>query len=144
MPSVDDGAFQLICMPFLGGATLSAVLDHRRQVRRPRSSRGDLLEDLDAVAAPEYSDVNPARPAREILNSLTDCQAMAWITARLADALDHAQSPRRHPWRCKALKHPADGRWQPDASGLQPGPELVVRPDSGRSKIGVGPWLHGA
>ncbi|MGO9915117.1 MAG: protein kinase domain-containing protein, partial [Isosphaeraceae bacterium] len=30
-------------------------------------------------------------PAREILNSLTDCQAMAWITARLADALDHAQ-----------------------------------------------------
>ncbi|MGD0041505.1 MAG: protein kinase family protein, partial [Isosphaeraceae bacterium] len=54
-------------------------------------SRGDLLKDLDAVAAAEYSGVNPARPAREILNSLTDCQAMAWITARLADALDHAQ-----------------------------------------------------
>ena len=88
---VDDGAFQLICMPFLGGATLSAVLDHRRRVRRPRDSRGDLLKDLDAVAAAEYSGVNPARPAREILNSLTDCQAMAWITARLADALDHAQ-----------------------------------------------------
>ena len=87
---VDDGAFQLICMPFLGGATLG----------RPRSSppvppasrsRGDLLKDLDAVAAAEYSGVNPARAAREILNSLTDCQAMAWITARLADALDHAQ-----------------------------------------------------
>jgi len=88
---VDDGAFQLICMPFLGGATLSAVLDHRRRVRRSRGSRGDLLKDLDAVAAAEYSGVNPARPAREILNSLTDCQAMAWITARLADALDHAQ-----------------------------------------------------
>ena len=88
---VDDGAFQLICMPFLGGATLSAVLDHRRRFRRPRGSRGDLLKDLDAVAAAEYSGVNPARPAREILNSLTDCQAMAWITARLADALDHAQ-----------------------------------------------------
>ncbi|MBV8308782.1 MAG: protein kinase, partial [Planctomycetaceae bacterium] len=89
--TVDDGAFQLICMPFLGGATLSAVLDHRRRFRRPRGSRGDLLKDLDAVAAAEYSGVNPARPAREILNSLTDCQAMAWITARLADALDHAQ-----------------------------------------------------
>ncbi|HMF38810.1 MAG TPA: serine/threonine-protein kinase, partial [Isosphaeraceae bacterium] len=88
---VDDGAFQLICMPFLGGATLSAVLDHHRRVRRPRGSRGDLLKDLDAVAAAEYSGVNPARPAREILYSLTDCQAMAWITARLADALDHAQ-----------------------------------------------------
>src|SRR5208337_4366229 len=88
---VDDGAFQLICMPFLGGATLSAVLDHRRRFRRPRGSRGNLLKDLDAVAAAEYSGVNSARPAREILNSLTDCQAMAWITARLADALDHAQ-----------------------------------------------------
>src|SRR5271157_5850296 len=88
---VDDGAFQLICLPFLGGATLSAVLDHRRRFRRPRGSRGDLLKDLDAVAAAEYSSVNPARPAREILNSLTDCQAMAWITARLAEALDHAQ-----------------------------------------------------
>jgi serine/threonine protein kinase len=89
---VDDGAFQLICMPFLGGATLSAVLDHRRRVQRPRGLRGDLLKDLDAVAAAEYSGVNPARPAREILSGLTDCQAMAWITARLADALDHAQS----------------------------------------------------
>ena len=62
---VDDGAFQLICMPFLGGATLSAVLDHRRRFRRPRGSRGDLLKDLDAVAAAEYSGVNPARPARD-------------------------------------------------------------------------------
>jgi serine/threonine protein kinase len=87
---VDDGAYQLICMPFLGGATLASVLEHRRQIRRPRPSRGDLLRDLDAVAAPEYSSVNPSRPAREILNGLSDCQAMAWITARLADALDHA------------------------------------------------------
>ena len=88
---VDDGAFQLICMPFLGGATLSEVLNLRRQLRRPLTLRGDLLKDLDAVAAPEYSSVNPAQPAREILSTLTDCQAMAWLTARLADALDHAQ-----------------------------------------------------
>ncbi len=94
---VDDGAFQLICMPFLGGATLSAILDQRRRVRRPRGWRGDLLKNLDAVAAAEYSGVNPARPAREILNSLTDCQAMAWIAARLADALDHA--------RCRDVIH---------------------------------------
>jgi serine/threonine protein kinase len=87
---VDDGTYQLICMPFLGGATLASVLEHRRQIRPPRISRGDLLRNLDAVAAPEYSSVNPSRPAREILNGLSDCQAMAWITARLADALDHA------------------------------------------------------
>ena len=34
---VDDGAFQLICMPFLGGATLSEVLNLRRPLRRPRA-----------------------------------------------------------------------------------------------------------
>jgi serine/threonine protein kinase len=89
---VDDGAFQLICMPFLGGATLSTLLAHRRGNRRPRRARGGLLEDLDAVAAPEYAGVNPARPARELLRSLTDHQAMAWMMARLAEALDHAFS----------------------------------------------------
>ena len=90
--SVDDGAFQLICMPFLGGATLSAVLARRRGLGQSRSSRGGLLEDLDAVAAPEYRDAGAARPARELLRSLSDEHAMAWITARLAEALDHAFS----------------------------------------------------
>jgi serine/threonine protein kinase len=87
---VDDGAFQLICMPFLGGATLAAVLSYRRGLRRHRASRGDLLRDLDAVAAPEYAEVNATHPARELLTRLTDPAALAWIAARLAEALDHA------------------------------------------------------
>jgi serine/threonine protein kinase len=89
---VDDGAFQLICMPFWGGATLAAVLAARRQrVRVPATGR-DLLADLDSVAAPEYPAVHPARPAREILAGLSDGQAIAWIVARLAEALSHAFS----------------------------------------------------
>ena len=87
---VDDGAFQLIAMPFLGGATLSEVLRHRRQIGRARGSRGDLLKDLDAVAAPEYEEVKASHPARELMASLTDACAMAWVAARLAEALDHA------------------------------------------------------
>lgn len=89
---VDDGAYQLICMPFLGGATLATLLAHRRNQHRGPRVRGGLLLDLDAVAAPEYAGVNPARPARELLRGLTDDQALAWITARLAEALDHAFS----------------------------------------------------
>ena len=59
---VDDGAFQLICMPFWGAATLAAVLA-ARQGRQRQPSRGcDLLADLDAVAAPEYPAVHPAPP----------------------------------------------------------------------------------
>jgi eukaryotic-like serine/threonine-protein kinase len=89
---VDDGAFQLICMPFWGGDTLTAVLAAQRQRdRRPASGR-DLLVDLDLVAAPEFPTVHPARPAREILAGLNYDQALAWVCARLAEALDHAFS----------------------------------------------------
>jgi serine/threonine protein kinase/Flp pilus assembly protein TadD len=90
--TVDDGAFHLICMPFWGGATLASVFAVRRQrAHKPRSGL-DLLADLDSVAAPESPTVHPARAAREILSGLTYPQAVAWIGARLAEALDHAFS----------------------------------------------------
>ena len=91
---VDDGAFQfqLICMPFWGGATLAAVLTARRQREHHPVSGRDLLADLDAVAASGYPAVHPARPAREILAGLSYDQAVAWVGARLAEALDHAFS----------------------------------------------------
>jgi serine/threonine protein kinase/tetratricopeptide (TPR) repeat protein len=88
---VDDGAFQLICMPFRGGNTLSAVLGQRRG-RPTRGRHPGLLQDLDAVAAREDAAFPSTRPARELLARLTDAQALAWITARLAEALDHAFS----------------------------------------------------
>jgi len=91
---VDDGAFrfQLICMPFWGGATLAAMLTARRQREHQPVSGRDLLADLDAVAASGYPAVHPARPAREILAGLSYDQAVAWVGARLAEALDHAFS----------------------------------------------------
>ena len=89
---VDDGAFQLICMPFWGGGTLAAILAAQGQRTGRPTSGHDLLSDLDAVAAPEYPTVHPARPAREVLAGLTYDQALAWLGARLAEALDHAFS----------------------------------------------------
>ena len=89
---VDDGAFQLICMPFFGGATLTSVLAARRDQGRPAASGRDLLADLDGVAAPEYPGTHAARPARELLARLSYDRATAWIVARLAEALDHAFS----------------------------------------------------
>jgi len=91
---VDDGVFcfQLICMPFWGGATLAAVLAARRKRQGHPVSGSDLLSDLDAVAVPGYPAVHPARPAREILAGLSYDQAVAWVGARLAEALDHAFS----------------------------------------------------
>ncbi len=89
---VNDDAFQLICMPFWGGATLAAVLAARRSTGRRPTSGIDLLADLDSVAAPEFPSVNGARPAREMLAGLSHGQAIAWVGARLAEALDHAFS----------------------------------------------------
>jgi serine/threonine protein kinase len=86
----DDGALHLVCMPFLGGATLASVLNERRKRgRRPRSG-ADLLKDLDRVSAPEYPSTVMVRPARKIVAGHSYAQAMAWIVARLAEALDHA------------------------------------------------------
>jgi serine/threonine protein kinase/tetratricopeptide (TPR) repeat protein len=89
---VNDDAFQLICMPFWGGATLAAVLAARRDTGRRPTSGSDLLADLDSVAAPEFPAVQGARPAREMLAGLSHGQAIAWVGARLAEALDHAFS----------------------------------------------------
>ncbi len=87
---VNDGEFQLICMPFHGGGTLSDVLaDLQRAAKRPRSGR-DLLAALDRIAAPEYHVTGQSRSTRETLGVLPYAQALGWIIARLADALDHA------------------------------------------------------
>jgi serine/threonine protein kinase/tetratricopeptide (TPR) repeat protein len=88
--AVNDGVLQMICMPFLGGATLAAVLSAARRRKKHSAAGRDLLADLDEVAAPEYLATHPARPAREILAGLSYDQALAWVGARLADALDHA------------------------------------------------------
>jgi serine/threonine protein kinase/tetratricopeptide (TPR) repeat protein len=88
--TVNDGAFQLICMPFWGGATLAAVLAAGRNRMKAPASGCDLLADLDHVAAPEYLSAHRGRPAREILSGLSYQQALAWVAARLAEALDHA------------------------------------------------------
>jgi serine/threonine protein kinase len=86
----DDGALQVVCMPFLGGATLADVLaERRRSGGRPRSGR-DLLAELDRVAAAEYPRANLAQPARQIIARLSYPRAVAWIMARLAEALDYA------------------------------------------------------
>jgi serine/threonine protein kinase/tetratricopeptide (TPR) repeat protein len=87
---VSDGSLQVICMPFLGGAPLSALLTaDRKRGTRPVSGRG-LLADLDRVSEAGYPAPSGSRPARELIAGLTYPKAMAWIIARLAEALDFA------------------------------------------------------
>lgn len=87
---VDDDALQILCMPFLGGATLSEILVRQRLRARKPSRGADLLEDLDQVSPPEYVRVSQSRPNRELIEALSYPRACAWIVARLAEALDFA------------------------------------------------------
>ena len=82
----DDGALQVVCMPFLGGATLAAV----NGATGRRRSGSDLLDRLDRASAPEYPASDLPRPARELIARTSHARAVAWIFARLAEALDHA------------------------------------------------------
>jgi serine/threonine protein kinase/tetratricopeptide (TPR) repeat protein len=86
----EGGQLHWVCMPFLGGATLADVLARRRCLRSRPSSGQALLDLLDAVAAPECPPPGPSRPARALLASLTYPKAVAWMFARLAEALAHA------------------------------------------------------
>ena len=81
----------LICMPFVGGSTLLDVLKVARvRGQLPRSGRA-FLEDLEEVSAPEFPGHAAKGPVRESLARMTYSRAAAWIVARLAEALDHAQ-----------------------------------------------------
>jgi eukaryotic-like serine/threonine-protein kinase len=86
---VGDVGLHLICMPFWGGAALSDVLGARNG---PGVSGRELLAELDSVAAPEFPVAQAAREAREILARSSYSQAIAWIGARLGEALDYAFS----------------------------------------------------
>ena len=87
----DGGALHLVSMPYQGGASLSAVLDEvGRTTRRPRSGSA-ILEALDRAAGP-FAALHALKdgPYRERISSESYPRAVAWLVARLAEALEHA------------------------------------------------------
>src|SRR5262245_60567688 len=87
---IPDRNLRLLCMPYLGGATLAQVLDGLRD--RPIAPRTGqhLLEALDAVQAKGPLRLPAAGPTRRLLAHLSYVEAVCWIGACLADALDYA------------------------------------------------------
>jgi eukaryotic-like serine/threonine-protein kinase len=87
-----------VCMPFLGGASLSQVLE-RLWSESPRPTSGaQLVRALEAVgesrtpASPQTMErpVATAETGVAIFGALHYEHAAAWIVARLADGLEHA------------------------------------------------------
>ena len=85
-----DGGLQLICMPFLGGATLGDVFEKVHNRRRKPTTGLDLLKALDRTSAKEYPASEARSPSRDLLAAFSYPKAIAWIVARSAEGLEHA------------------------------------------------------
>jgi serine/threonine protein kinase/Tfp pilus assembly protein PilF len=91
-----------VCMPYFGGAGLDVVLG-RLFAQTPRPAQGaDFVRALEEVEAERIGAAErrpPAEetakaPALEMLRGMRYPEAVAWIIARLAEALQHAHQRR--------------------------------------------------
>jgi serine/threonine protein kinase/Flp pilus assembly protein TadD len=81
---------RILCMPYLGGATLARILKALRGIAPARRTGLDLIEALNQVQA-ALPVVLPAQgPFRKYLARAGYVQAICWIGACLADGLQYA------------------------------------------------------
>lgn len=81
---------QVLCMPYLGGATLEQILDHLRPIPLAKRKGQDILDALDRAQAGSKIKVSTQGPGRAYLARVNHAQALCWFGACLADALHFA------------------------------------------------------
>ncbi len=81
---------RILCMPYLGGATLAGLLELLRNSPPPDRSGKQLIEALDRIQAAVPVSFRHQGPYRGTLARSGYVQAVAWIGACLADGLQYA------------------------------------------------------
>jgi serine/threonine protein kinase len=81
---------RILCMPFLGVVTLSALQEQLTDVPPAQRSGRDLRDVLERTQAAELIAEPAQGPDRERLSALSYVQAVCWIGNCLAEALDYA------------------------------------------------------
>ncbi|MFO0909832.1 MAG: serine/threonine-protein kinase [Isosphaeraceae bacterium] len=91
---VPDRGLRLLCMPYLGGASLSRILDGLASIPHARRSGRAILEQLDRLAASGHgAPAGPkVSPYRRFLESASYSQAVVWMVACIADGLAYAHA----------------------------------------------------
>lgn len=82
-----------LCMPYLGGVTLARILGELSETPPERRTGGDVLGVVvraDRESAADLRPAGPAGPAGSFLARCSYAQAVCWIGACLADALQYA------------------------------------------------------
>jgi serine/threonine protein kinase len=87
---VDDRDLRLLCMPYLGGASLGRLLSELGEMPIARRTGRDLLSGLDRIQAGAPLSAPSQGPARLFLSRASYPQVVCWIGACLADALQFA------------------------------------------------------
>ena len=85
-----DRDLRLLCMPYLGGTTLERFLSELGKIPIARRTGRDLLSRLDQDQAETPLSVPSQGPAQQFLSRASYLQAVCWIGACLADALQFA------------------------------------------------------
>src|SRR5262249_53321976 len=87
---IRDRNLQILCMPFLGGATLSQVLELLRD-RAPAERAGrQIIEAMDRIAASRPVDLPAGGPFRRFIARVSYVEAICSVGACLADGLQYA------------------------------------------------------
>jgi serine/threonine protein kinase/tetratricopeptide (TPR) repeat protein len=81
---------RILCMPYLGGATLARLLKTIRRIPPARRTGIDLVEALDQIQSTLPVVVPAQGPFRKYLGRASYVQAVCWIGACLADGLQYA------------------------------------------------------
>jgi serine/threonine protein kinase/Flp pilus assembly protein TadD len=79
-----------LCQPYLGGATLARLLDDQRSIPPARRTGRALVEALDAAGREHPRPPQGNGGPRAALARTPYAEAICWIGACLADALQHA------------------------------------------------------
>jgi serine/threonine protein kinase/Flp pilus assembly protein TadD len=85
-----DRGLQVLCMPYLGGATLARALELLADQPPERRTGAMLVEALDRVQASLPASAPTRGPFRQYLARASYVEAVGWIGACLADGLQYA------------------------------------------------------
>ncbi len=85
-----ERSLRVLGMPYLGGKSLAALLETMRETPASARSGRRILEGLDEIAAARAGETPIDGPFRSFLARASYTQAICWIGACLADALQYA------------------------------------------------------
>ncbi|MDG3008070.1 protein kinase domain-containing protein [Paludisphaera mucosa] len=90
--TIPERGLRVLCMPYLGGASLAQVLTDLAETPPGRRSGAEVLRILDRLPRTILGPPPAAGPFRRGLEGASYVDVVAWIAACLADALEYAHA----------------------------------------------------